>query len=471
MTSSKSTILIVDDDDDAREMVAVLLRQAKYTLIPASSGQEALDIARQLAPDLILLDVMMPGMSGFEVCRHIRTDPLLAHVPVILVTALGDRQSRLQGLEAGADDFITKPFDGAELRARVSTVTRLNRYRQLLAERARFERLVELSPEGILILGASGAIELANPAMLALAGAANETELAGRKLHELIAAEQREAYSTFIASVYSGAVHSGASMQIESTLARLDGRFVPVELVAGYLAWGEKEDVQLIVRDITERKHAEERIQASLAEKDELLKEIHDRVKNNLQIIVSLLRLQADHTHDAQVIDTLRNTTHRVQSMALAHEQLYQSQDMARIDLAEYVQSLTAGLLYSQSTDVSAITVNVEGSDVFLGIGPAVPCGLILNELISNSLRHAFPKSDRETDRERQKKVEVKLWQAGEEVCMVVSDNGIGLPAELDFRNTQSLGLQLVILLTEQLDGQIQLDHRGGTSFTITFPR
>ena len=135
-----SLILIVDDSPVGRQALESLLKNQGYQLAFAADGQEALNQANALMPDLILLDVMMPLMDGFEVCRHLRTNPALSEVPVVLVTALDDKESRLQGIEAGADDVITKPFDRAELRARVRTITRLNRYRKLRDEHQRLQR-------------------------------------------------------------------------------------------------------------------------------------------------------------------------------------------------------------------------------------------------------------------------------------------------------------------------------------------
>lgn len=138
-----STLLIVDDEPNAHIMLEALLLREGYNLNFASNGPEALEKASELTPDLILLDVMMPGMDGFEVCSRLRSDPLLAEVPVIMITALDDRNSRLRGIEVGADDFLTKPFNSIELRARVRTITRLNRYRQLLDERANLQQANE----------------------------------------------------------------------------------------------------------------------------------------------------------------------------------------------------------------------------------------------------------------------------------------------------------------------------------------
>jgi two-component system cell cycle response regulator len=147
-----STILIVDDEPSARKTLQGILFREGYDLIFAGSGAEGLAKAAELTPDLILLDVMMPGMDGFEVCRRLRADPLLAEVPIVMVTALDDRDSRLHGINIGADDFVSKPFDVAELRVRVRTITRLNRYRRLLAERARFEWVVEQADDGYLMV-------------------------------------------------------------------------------------------------------------------------------------------------------------------------------------------------------------------------------------------------------------------------------------------------------------------------------
>jgi two-component system cell cycle response regulator len=159
----KSTILIVDDEPSARETLEALLFREGYHLVYAADGAEALQKAVELIPDLILLDVMMPGMDGFEVCRRLRADPRLAEAPVIMVTALDDRDSRIQGIEAGADDFVSKPFDRAELRARARAITRLNRYRRLLLERAKFEWVVEQADDGYLILDGNDRILYANP--------------------------------------------------------------------------------------------------------------------------------------------------------------------------------------------------------------------------------------------------------------------------------------------------------------------
>jgi two-component system, cell cycle response regulator len=158
-----STILIIDDEKSARETLEALLTKENYLMHFASNGTEGLEMAVDLNPDVILLDVMMPGLNGFEVCIRLRSNPMLAEVPIILVTALDDRDSHLHGIASGADDFVTKPFDRLELRARIRNITRLNRYRRLVSERSKFEWVVEQTSEGYIMLDKEDRIIYANP--------------------------------------------------------------------------------------------------------------------------------------------------------------------------------------------------------------------------------------------------------------------------------------------------------------------
>ena len=222
-----------------------------------------------------------------------------------------------------------------------------------------------------------------------------------------------------------------------------------------------------LFHDITHRKRTEDQIKASLQEKEVLLKEIHHRVKNNLQVIYSLLRLQSAHIKDKHDLEIFKESQNRVMSMAFVHEKLYQSEDLAMIDFAEYTRKLATSLFHSYAAypEIIALEINVE--DVFLGIDNAIPCGLIINELVSNCLKHAFPRG-------KKGKIRVELrsdkdLHAGDKFILTVSDDGIGFPKDLDFRNADTLGLQLVTTLVKQLKGTIELDRDGGTEFKITF--
>jgi PAS domain S-box-containing protein len=215
--------------------------------------------------------------------------------------------------------------------------------------------------------------------------------------------------------------------------------------------------------EIGERMLAEERIQASLEEKVVLLQEIHHRVKNNLQVISSLLNLQARGIDDDRTLEVLQESQNRVRSMALIHEKLYRTEDLSRIDLGEYVESLTAYLARSYAKRAGSADIRVDAERVLLEIDAAVPCGLIVNELVSNALKHAFSDG-------RRGQIEVGIHADGDRlVHLSVGDNGVGFPSEVDFRHSTSLGLQLVNTLVAQLEGTIELDTTQGTAFAITF--
>jgi two-component sensor histidine kinase len=218
-------------------------------------------------------------------------------------------------------------------------------------------------------------------------------------------------------------------------------------------------------KEIVERKEAEERVKTSLREKESLLQEIHHRVKNNLQIISSLLSLQSRRTADPAILEILSDSQGRVRSMALVHEKLYQSPDLAQVDFGEYIRSLGQYLLRSYGgVRTGVLRLTVDASDALLDIDTAIPCGLMVNELITNSLKHAYPSG-------QGGKIRVALCPDGAgQLTLTVSDDGIGLPDDVDFRNSPSLGLQLVNSLVMQLDGTIELDRRGGTTFRVAFP-
>jgi PAS domain S-box-containing protein len=215
--------------------------------------------------------------------------------------------------------------------------------------------------------------------------------------------------------------------------------------------------------EINRRLEAEGRIRASLREKEVLLKEIHHRVKNNLQIISSLLNLQSGQIEDERADALFRVSQDRVRSMALIHERLYQSEDLARVDFAEYVRSLVGYLARSYTDLAGRVQVETDVGDVSLGIDAAIPCGLIINELVSNALKHAFPEGG-------EGRIRVELDGSREDgYCLVVSDDGVGFPEGVDFRETDSLGLQLVTTLVDQLEGRIELADAKGTGFRIDF--
>jgi PAS domain S-box-containing protein len=214
--------------------------------------------------------------------------------------------------------------------------------------------------------------------------------------------------------------------------------------------------------DISERIIAEEKIHESLEEKEMLLKEIHHRVKNNLMIISSLLNLQSRYIKDKTSKDIFKQSQNRARSMALIHERLYQSTDLKRIDFGDYIRTLSNELFRTYAGDFGLIELKISVEDIFLDINTAIPLGLIVNELITNSLKHAFPEG-------MNGEINVDFHPKDDHYEFTVNDNGIGFPNDLDFQKTDSLGLQIINSLTDQIDGEIKLNRNHGTEFKITF--
>jgi len=262
-------------------------------------------------------------------------------------------------------------------------------------------------------------------------------------------------------------VRTGGKWDIEHRFRGKDGQWhhvlargVPVRNEHGeIISWAG------INLDITDLKKAEELIKASLAEKEVMLREIHHRVKNNLQVISSLVSLQADTLDDERMRAVFGDVRDRVRAMALVHEKLYQTGDLAHLNFADYAASLLQYLWRSYGAQAEDVRFNLAVAPVALPIEAAVPCGLILNELAGNALKHAFP-----SGRDGEVAVGLELDPAGGTLCLRVCDNGVGLPAGLEWRQSRSLGLRLVQMLAGQLRGKVETGPGPGTEFLVTFP-
>jgi PAS domain S-box-containing protein len=313
----------------------------------------------------------------------------------------------------------------------------------------------------LLVVDADGRIVRANRAASRLLGYEADV-LAGRPVETFFAPVERATYRT---SWFARLEAEGAISDVEVSFEKADESIIPVSLTGSVMqdSSGLAQGVVYVGRDLSERRETEKRILASLREKEVLLREIHHRVKNNLQVICSLFNLQSESITDAKSLTVLRESRDRVRSMALIHERLYQSSDLARIDSEGYIRDLVTGLLRSSRICLSTISLSVDVGRVSLDLDTAIPCGLILNELVSNALKHAFPD-------ERGGRVRVSFHPDGVgKHVLTVSDDGVGLPEDVDLANPRTLGLQLVHTLVQQLGGTIDCGGERGTSIRIVF--
>jgi len=343
--------------------------------------------------------------------------------------------------------------------AAITDITERKKSEEALREsEEKYRNLVERANDGIAIVQ-NGKLKFINNRIADIIGYTVE-EITNREfalflhpddINRVVQIYERRLAGEEVFPIYEvGAIHKNGSR-------------IEIEINAGIIHYQGKQATLAIVRDITARKKTEEQIRSSLREKEALLKEIHHRVKNNMQIISSLLRLQIMHIHDKRDIELFQDSMNRVRSMALVHEKLYQSQDLGRIDLGNYIQSLTSELFRTYQVNPEKLRFSLESKDILLGIDTAIPCALIINELVSNALKHAFP-----DDGEGEIRVALRK-DTTDTYGIDVSDNGVGIPETLDFQHTESMGLQLINILTEQIGGTVELNRNGGTRFIITF--
>ena len=318
--------------------------------------------------------------------------------------------------------------------------------------------LIEANPDPLVTIGPDGKITDVNTSTESVTGCSRR-ELVGTDFSDYFTEPEKAQKG------YQEVFREGKVRDYPLEIKHKDGGITPVLYNASVYRdeGGEVIGVFAAARDVTELKKAEDEIKTSLEEKEILLREVHHRVKNNLQIISSLLDLQANYVDDAEAVNVLQESQNRVKSMAIIHEMLYQSNDLASINFSNYIKSLVHDLFCSYGVK-SNIKFVIDVEKVFLNIETAIPCGLIISELVSNSLKYAFP------DENVAGEVFIRVCSLSKGFELVVSDNGAGFPKNLDFKNVQtSLGLRLVNMLVNQLEGSIKLENVNGTTFKIKF--
>jgi PAS domain S-box-containing protein len=249
---------------------------------------------------------------------------------------------------------------------------------------------------------------------------------------------------------------------IETVLLRQDNSLITVEINISLVHFSDDFYIVMVARDITERKEFENALKSSLEEKEILIREIHHRVKNNMQIISSLLNLQKHHVKDKEAADVLLESQNRVRSMAMIHEKLYKTQNFSQINFTDYIKNLIDDIFHSYNVDPTQIQREIILDEVMMGLETAIPCGLIISELATNTIKYAFPNH-------MKGKFRIKLYSVDDLYHLIVADDGVGIPSHINFDGTETLGLLLVNTLVRQLDGTVELTRNNGTEFKIIF--
>jgi len=328
---------------------------------------------------------------------------------------------------------------------------------ELRESEERYRSLVESTEDSIYLVDRDCRYLFMNKKHLSRFGLTLD-EITGRSYSEFHSKKETNEFARKVNEV----LKTGKSLSYEYGSER-DGGYYIRTLSSVKRPDGTMTAVTVDSKDITARKQAEEKIKQSLKEKELLLQETHHRVKNNMQVISSMLSLQSQHITDKASLEMFQESQSRIRAMALIHEKLYTSEDPSHIDIASYIHSLTHQLITTYRTTASRVNMDIAITDIFLTITTAIPCGLIINELVTNALKHAFP-------HQRDGTITVSMTPSNtDSLILTVSDTGIGFPEGIDFRNTTTLGMQLVTSLVEQLEGTITLDRSEGTRFRIEF--
>ncbi|HYA18340.1 MAG TPA: PAS domain S-box protein [Bryobacteraceae bacterium] len=410
------------------------------------------------------LDVLVPKRLAAIHRQHVENFRASSDV----LRTMNERRAisavRRDGSEFPAEASISQFEVGGE---RVMTVRLRDITERRLAEEAlkrseaRFASIVQITEDAIIALDDSNAITLFNKGAETIFGYSWQ-EVLGQKVDILLPGRFAELLAGQSLRVRGSGVLSRAGEREAITGRRSDGTDFPAEVSIARFDVAGEHVLAIRLRDITERVRNEEEIKRSLEEKEVLLKEIHHRVKNNLQVVSSLLSLEAGNPRVAAAKELFLESQNRVASMALIHEKLYRSGDFSNIDFGDYIRSLIQILLDSYAMNPARIALTVD-VDVKLDIHKAVPCGLIVNELLSNALKHAFPDG-------RSGSITLSLHEVNCRRILRFSDDGVGMAENFDFRRSPSLGLQLVTTLTSQIGGAIRRLPGPGTGFEIDFP-
>ena len=487
-------ILIVDDTPASLQLLAKILTDQGFRVRPASNGTIALRSIEAKPPDLILLDIKLPDINGYEICSRLKTNKRFENIPIIFISALDDTTEKIKGFQAGAIDYITKPFEPEEVLARVKTHLNLKELTEnledmvkerteklsstneklnneikerkkiekaLRSSETRYRALYDNNPSMYFTVDTAGNILSVNPFGAEQLGYSMK-ELIGKPVNVIFYHKDIKKLQEHITICSK---NPGKLLHWELRKVHKDGHILWArESARAVTAPDGKTTILSVCEDITDRKLAEEELEKNLKEKDALLKEIHHRVKNNMQIMSSLLKLQlAKISNKKQAEEAFKDSVDRIQAMALVHESMYRSHEFAQVDMSLYTKSMCQQLLIAYSFD-KTIKPEVNIENIFLSMNLAIPCGLILNELVTNAIKHAYGDHKDGT-------LKISFIKNKDNTyTLTVQDRGKGLPEQYDLEETESFGLLIVNLLTKQIGGQIEIDRNNGTCFQIIFP-
>lgn len=454
----KLRILHLEDNRNDAELVGIILKKfhipIEYTLV----DNEA-EFLKNLSPenfDLILSDYSLPDYDGILALEAASKE--CPDIPFIFVSGTLGEDVAVESLKKGATDYVLK----SRLTRLTATIERAieekaEKKKRINAEN-RFKKLIESARDIIFTVTRGGIITSLNNAFEKLTGWDREMWI-GRGLIGLVHPDDLNKTQNLMLSAFKN-----ENIEVfETRLLNYAGSYITVEsLVTPVNDGGNISELLSILRDVTERKKSEQVVKQSLREKEILLKEVHHRVKNNLQIISGLLKMQLENIDDPRVIRVINEIQSRVMSMALIHQSFIQSSNFSEVDFKFYTEKLVNNLVNVYTVNSKNINIDLNVEKYTLGIDIAIPCGLIINEIVSNSLQHAFNNSEG--------KISLSFKKTGDTFILHIKDNGKGLARDFDIEKCTTIGMVIIRVLVMQIDGVLNINSENGTEYLIEFP-
>jgi len=439
-------ILVIEDEKSVRTSIYDLLVEKEFDVYLAEGGKEGLDLALKVIPDLIICDIMMSDMDGYMVIENLKKNIITSSIPFLFLTAKADANDLRRGMGLGADDYLFKPFKAKDLLQAINI--RISKKKE---SEIRFSQIWQQSRDGMCLVDNIGNICIAN-------------ETFGKLLNKSVDSLINSSFNKWfmLKQININAIKETLEYSEELILWDNSKKYFSFTFSRFYSS-DTNGNILCIVRDITNKKDNERELLNSLKEKEVLLKEIHHRVKNNLQIISSLLSLQSNYLKDENSREIFIESQNRIRSMSLIHEKLYQSDSLSEIEFSEYVRELSSFLAISYNISETGIDIVAEIEELFCHIDIAIPMGIILNELITNSIKHAF---SQDTGGE----IRLRAGKKDSALEIIYSDNGTGLPAGYDVYNSGTLGFSLILNLSEQLNAKIVFEKENHFLMKLTVP-
>jgi PAS domain S-box-containing protein len=461
--SASRQLLLVEDDSATAELVRRTLERVGYSVEVAPSvqaGMKALNGGGSKEYLAMLLDYKLPDGEPWEVANAAKAR--VPEIPVIFVTGESNESVAIEAVRRGFADYVKKTAGfWDELPAVLERVATLSRIKGHLDEsNALMRTIVEHTSELVAVSTGEGNLVYLSPMCLSLLGR-DPKELIGHPCTDFVAPEDRDAV---LGMMDSPGENSATAVTVRC--CRKDGSYAWVEVKVSRLetsTWTQPMIV-LTLHDVTAHREHDQQMQSTLREKEVLLREVYHRVKNNLQVIQSLLKMSARTLPTGEMRDLMTDTIQRVHAMALVHERLYQMDDLAHLSLSSYLLDLFEGALSSSSMQPGQVHIGLDAEDIRLTLDGAIPFGLLLNELLSNSLKHGFPGGRRGT-------VDVSIHRVSDAVHLVVKDDGIGLPEHFKAEARTSMGMKLAASLAHQLGGSLVFASDNGCKVEANLTR